>query len=136
MTHSTSLKLFTIRGVELRVDFSLLLLAAYVIFVAAAQFPYVARSAGVDAAELSGSPAVWGVLFALGLFCSIVLHEFGHVLVAQASGVKVRSVTLMMLGGVSEMDRLSKAGYTEFKVSVIGPLVSLALYGLLSLLRS
>ncbi|MEO5969527.1 MAG: site-2 protease family protein, partial [Bdellovibrionia bacterium] len=66
----------------------------------------------------------------------VVIHEFGHVFVAQAQGVKVRGVTLMMLGGASEMEQIPERPYGEFKLAIIGPVVSFALAGLLLLIYS
>jgi Zn-dependent protease len=68
-------------------------------------------------------PIAWGIILAIGLFVAITLHELAHSLVAVKSGVKVRSITLMMLGGVSSMDRdVSPA--REAWMAFAGPLVS------------
>ncbi len=131
----SGIPLVKIRGVELRLHPSLLILMAYVVLIASLQFPQVALRSGVDPASLGGTPLSWGIVFAVGLMASVAIHEYGHVLVAQALGVKVRSVTLMMLGGVSEMDEMPHGKrYGEFKLAIIGPVVSLLLaLGLLAL---
>ncbi|NDC36384.1 MAG: site-2 protease family protein, partial [Synechococcaceae bacterium WB9_2_112] len=59
---------------------------------------------------LEPAPAVplrWGLalLTALLLFVSVLLHELGHSLVALSQGVKVRSITLFLLGGVASVER-------------------------------
>jgi len=77
----------------------------------------------------------WGVIFAFGLFASVLIHEFSHVLSAQSMGVRVKGITLMMLGGVSEMERIPEDRYAEFKLSIVGPLTSFALAGGLLVLR-
>lgn len=123
----SGLRIATIRGVDLKIHFSLLFLLVYVVFVAAAQLPFVIRQSGVDPGAIGGTPFLWGLAFAVGLFASVVLHEFGHVLMAQSLGVKVRGVTLMMLGGVSEMERIPEHRFAEFKVAVVGPIVSFAI---------
>jgi Zn-dependent protease len=99
--------------------------------IASIQFPYVLQRSGIDPDSVTLGPGSWGILFAIALFLSILIHEFAHVLVAQAMGVKVRGITLMMLGGVSEMEHIPEKPYAEFKVSVVGPLTSLALGGIL-----
>lgn len=129
------LRIGTVRGVDIRLHVSLIFLLAYVVMIASLNFPGVVRDSGVDPTRLLGSPFAWGVGFALALFASVLLHELGHVLVAQRMGVSVRSITLMMLGGVSEMGPIPEKPYAEFKVAIVGPLVSLALGGGLLFLR-
>ena len=125
MTKSGSIKLFRLKGIELRIHFSLIFLLVYVVFVAAAQYPYVVAQSQVNPAAVSGSPFSWGLVFALGLFASVAIHEFGHAFTAQGQGLEVRGITLMMLGGVSELGQVSEAPYAEFLLAVIGPVVSL-----------
>lgn len=76
------------------------------------------------------------MIFAFALLVSVALHEFGHVFVAQSQGVQVRGVTLMMLGGMSEMEEMPDKPYAELKLSIIGPVVSAAIAGCLFLIRS
>ena len=124
-------KIATIRGVDLKVHFTLIFLLFYLVIVASAQFPIVLEQSGLSLTQIKGSAFAWGIVFAASLFISIVLHEFGHVIVAQKMGVKVKGITLMMLGGISEMERLPEQKYAELKVSIAGPLVSFALGGIL-----
>lgn len=126
--------LFTLRGVPLTLDISLIFLLLYVLFIASLQFPLVVQQSGVDVAEIVGSPFLWGVIFAVSLLVSIFLHEFSHVLVAQLHGGKARRITLMMLGGVSEMEKIPEKPSTEIKIAIAGPLLSLALGAALLLL--
>ena len=70
---------------------------------------------------------------ALLLFVSVLLHELGHSLVAIAHGVKVRSITLFLLGGVATVERECSTALAALQVAAAGPLVSLVLAGLLLL---
>src|SRR3712207_4332248 len=79
-------KIGKIRGVDLRLHVSLLFILLYVIFVASAQFPLVLRQSGIDPNAVSGGSAIWGAVFAVALFLSVVIHEFAHVTVAQSMG--------------------------------------------------
>jgi Zn-dependent protease len=125
----------TIRGVSLKVHVSLIFLLVYVALVGTVQFPFIVREAGLRTGELALSPLLWGLVFALALFVSVAAHEFGHAFMAQVLGVKVRGITLMMLGGVSEMEQMPEKPYAEFKLAVVGPLVSLGLAGFLYLVK-
>lgn len=135
MERLTSWTIFTLRGVAVKVHISLLFLLFYVILVATASFPYVVELSGVHE-PLVGTPLLWALIFSFSLIVSIFLHEFGHILVAQMHGFKVRQMTLMMLGGVSQMEAFYEKPETEFKVAFIGPLVSLAIAGVLFWIRS
>ncbi len=84
-----------------------------------------------------GDLLIWGLAFltALLLFVSVLLHELGHSLVALSQGVKVRSITLFLLGGVASVDRECATPMGAALVAAAGPAVSLALAGLFLALR-
>ena len=70
-----------------------------------------------------------GVIGALGLFVSVLLHEFGHALTAQARGIRVPSITLFIFGGVANIAMEPRTPRDEFWITLFGPLTSLALAG-------
>jgi len=71
---------------------------------------------------------------ALLLFASVLLHELGHSLVAKIQGIQVKSITLFFFGGVAAIEQEPKTPGKAFQVAIAGPLVSLSLFVLLSLL--
>ena len=85
-----------------------------------------------------GDLMIWGLalLTALLLFVSVLLHELGHSLVALSQGVKVRSITLFLLGGVASVDRECATPMGAALVAAAGPAVSLALACLFWALRA
>lgn len=77
-----------------------------------------------------------GVVMALLLFGSVLLHELGHSLVAQQQGIKVNSITLFLFGGIAAIEEESKTPLKAFQVAIAGPLVSVGLFVLLRLLAA
>ncbi|ABX08471.1 site-2 protease family protein [Prochlorococcus marinus] len=75
----------------------------------------------------------WGIGFLTSLlvFASVVLHELGHSFMAMHEGIKVRSITLFLLGGVARIDKECVTAMSCLRVAIAGPLVSLSLAGLL-----
>ncbi|MET8142588.1 site-2 protease family protein [Sphaerisporangium sp. NPDC005288] len=62
---------------------------------------------------------------------TLLAHELAHALVARRRGIPVRSITLWLLGGVTEFaGEEAKTPKDELQVSAAGPLTSLALSGL------
>lgn len=76
---------------------------------------------------LSDSSYWWmGGFGALGLFRSLLFHEFAHSIVARKHGMAIRSITLFIFGGVAQMDKEPPSPKTEFLMAIAGPLSSFA----------
>lgn len=75
---------------------------------------------------------VAGLVTALLLFGSVLLHELGHSLVALSQGIRVNSITLFLFGGVASIEEESKTPLQAFQVAIAGPAVSFALFFLLT----
>lgn len=73
---------------------------------------------------------ITGVVAALLLFGSVLVHELAHSLVAQSRGMTVSSITLFVFGGVSNLEDEPEKPKIEFIMSIVGPLSSLALAGI------
>jgi Zn-dependent protease/CBS domain-containing protein len=67
---------------------------------------------------------------ALLLFASVVVHELAHSVVAQSQGIRVKHITLFLLGGISALEEEPTSPGREAFMAVIGPLSSLAIAAL------
>ncbi|MGC1247206.1 MAG: site-2 protease family protein [Spirulinaceae cyanobacterium] len=85
--------------------------------------------------QLSGLvPWILGLITALLLFASVLAHELGHSAAAIQQGISVKSITLFIFGGLASLERESKTPGEAFLVAIAGPLVSLLLFGLFTIL--
>jgi Zn-dependent protease len=76
-----------------------------------------------------------GAATAIMLFASVLLHELGHSVVALRFKVPVGSITLFIFGGVSQISTEPPSAMAEFFIAIAGPLVSLALAVLFSVVQ-
>ena len=72
------------------------------------------------------NPYILGTVVALGLFVGVFIHEMAHSLIAKAKGIKIHSITLLILGGVSQMEETMPDPKVELPMALAGPLTSLA----------
>ncbi|MBX3352552.1 MAG: site-2 protease family protein [Phycisphaeraceae bacterium] len=121
--------LFTILGFPVYADASWFIIVLLIVWrLSAGYFPFAAPGYD-DSAYL-----VMGVLGALGLFGSVLLHEVGHMLEARRRHIPTGAITLHLFGGLAEMYAAPRKPSEEATVALAGPLVSLLLgagfYGL------
>ena len=68
-----------------------------------------------------------GLFGAIGLFVSIIIHEFSHSLIARKYGLQIKGITLFIFGGVAEMKDEPDSPKTEFLMAIAGPIASFIL---------
>lgn len=81
---------------------------------------------------LGGQSWVLGLVSGLLLFASVLLHELGHSFAANQQGIGVKSITLFLFGGLASLEGEAETPEGAFSIAIAGPLVSLALFGLLT----
>jgi len=109
-----SLKIFTLANIPVFIHWSFWLLGIFLI--------YYGWSAELDGREF----AVFLFLFFV-LFLCVVLHEYGHALMARHFGVKTRDIILLPLGGIARLEKLPHKPMQEFLVAAAGPAVNFLL---------
>jgi Zn-dependent protease len=129
---------FKLLGIPVSLDTSFLLVLPLFAYLIGSQIPgYLAlfQRAGVTidgtALQQGLTPYLLGLVGAVGLFLSVLVHELGHAIVARAYGVEVRGITLWFLGGVAQFSDMPRQRGAEALVAIVGPITS-ALLALLT----
>lgn len=117
-----SLRLGSVAGIEVDVDWSLLIIFFLITFsLAAGVFPTWHPDWSPMLAWTTALAAA--VLF----FASVLAHELSHAIVGRANGVQIGRITLFIFGGMAHMEREPPSWRAEFWMAIVGPLTSLVL---------
>jgi len=72
-----------------------------------------------------------GVMLVTGAFGCVLMHEFGHALMARRFGIETEDITLYMIGGVARLRRMPKSPGAELAIALAGPAVNVAIAAIL-----
>jgi Zn-dependent protease/CBS domain-containing protein len=117
-----AIRLFTIHGIEIRLDYSWFIIFVLVTWSLAGQyFPQ----------QYPEWPRViyWtlGAVTSILFFISVLLHELAHSLVAQWRGIRVPRITLFIFGGAAQIAEEPKSAGDEFIMAFAGPAMSVVI---------
>jgi Zn-dependent protease/predicted transcriptional regulator len=107
-----------IAGIPIRMHLTLLVLLVWI------ASSYMLQGLGFGATAL-------GLVLVLTIFAIIVVHELGHALVARRYGIGTRDIMLLPVGGIASLERMPDKPKQELAVAIVGPLINLALAGIL-----
>ena len=109
-----SLRIGRLFGIDVHVHFTFLLLLVFL------GLGYWRSTQRVDL-------ALAGVAYLLALFGCVLLHEFGHALMARRYGIKTQDITLLPIGGVARLERMPENPVQELWVALAGPAVNVVI---------
>ncbi len=125
---------FKLLGIPIHLDVTFLIVLPLFTWIIGSQIGDYVQLLGLEAApgELdSGAlPYLLGLAAALGLFTSVLIHELGHSLVGQWMGMRIRRITLWILGGMAQFEKLPTQPGGEALMAIAGPVTSYLLAAL------
>ncbi len=116
--------LFKLMGFQVRIDLSWIFIAVLVAWSLSTGF-FPSYYHGLE----PGTYWVMGIIGAIGLFLSIIVHEFSHSLVARRYGMPMKGITLFIFGGMAEMSDEPTSAKAEFMMAMVGPFSSIVIAG-------
>ncbi len=123
----SSLKLFTWFGIPVHLHWTFGLIFVYAL--------WIGYSKNLDVIS-----TIWLMGFFIALFGCVLLHEYGHSLMARKYGVETRDIILTPIGGIARLEKMPEKPVHEFLVAIAGPmvnvLIAIALLGLSMLVFS
>jgi Zn-dependent protease len=130
-SRESGFRLVTLFGIEIRLDFSVTFIFALIVYsLGSGLFP----DWHPDWSPLTS----WSTALLAGLlfFASLLAHELSHSLVARRYGIRVPRITLFLFGGMAEIESEAETPSAEFSIAIAGPIMSLALSFIFSLLAA
>jgi len=119
---SNAVRIFTLNGFDIKLDPSWALIAALITWsLSQHYFP------SVHPDQTGTTYVVMALAAMLCFFASLLLHELAHSVVARRFGMRIKSITLFLFGGLAETENEPQSAGIEFWVALAGPAMSLCL---------
>jgi len=115
------IRLGTFFGIEVGLNWSVVVILAL--------FAWELADAVLPSRPGHASTADWiaGVIGAVVLLASVLAHEVSHALVSKHNGVRVRSITLFVFGGMAQLEGEAHTPGADFRIAAVGPATSIGL---------
>ena len=117
-----SFTLGRIAGIRVGVNWSWIVVFALIVWTLS-QSIFPRMNEGLSDATYLGMAIAAALLF----FVSLLMHEYGHALVARREGMEIEGITLWLFGGVARFKGMFPSAGAEFRIAIAGPVVSLVL---------
>ncbi len=119
-----------ISGIPIKLHISFLLILPFLAWAIGNNIQQIAGIAGLSPEQLLLNSYLLGLILAVFLFISVLLHELSHSFVARSKGMQINDITLMILGGVAQMEEITENPRDEAWMAFAGPLFSIV-FGLI-----
>lgn len=131
-----SLQVARVKGIPIRLHYTLIIVFFLITFTVSVHLmPNI--NPGLSMLEYW----IMGIICAIILFISVLLHELAHSIIALRYGIKVRQIILFIFGGMSDIEEeipgggeVSREFGKEFKIAVVGPVTSFIIAGVLGII--
>jgi Zn-dependent protease/predicted transcriptional regulator len=124
-----SYQIGSIRGIPIRLHVSFLVIVIFFIWLFADHtFEIFGIVFGFGEADVP----IWlkylfSSITSILFFLTLLFHELSHSVVAQSYGIKIKSITLLIIGGIAQMEDIPKEPRKEAMISAAGPAFSLGI---------
>ncbi len=115
---NTTLSIGTYFGIPVKLHWTFFFILFLIVFIATSY-------------QLNGSEILMFSTSVLILFFSVVLHEFGHALMARKCNIKTHDILLSPIGGLARLERIPKNPKLEIKIALAGPFVNAVIASIL-----
>ena len=131
-----SLQIARVKGIPIRLHYTLIIVFFLITFTVSVHLmPNI--NPGLSTLEYW----IMGIICAIILFVSVLLHELAHSIIALKYGIKVLQIVLFIFGGMSDIEEeipgggeVSREFGKEFKIAVVGPVTSFIIAGMLGII--
>ena len=126
-----SMTLGKIRGIKIEINISWIVIFSLITFMMASSY-FPSLYPGMNPIVYWGL----GIFIAVLMLVSILLHELSHSIVSIHLGIKVRSITLFIFGGLAQIEEEPNDPIKEMKIAIAGPAMSLVLFVMFTFLAN